>query len=138
LAYEWSNYRFASPLMNQIKKDAAVLDPHEVGEDWFEIDLPSLELKVTDNVPPEKRALAVETLRRLRLDHGEAVIRYRQAWYEMHERGELKLEGLYKVAPLIAKAVEKRNRERGRAAREAMRARVVAPAAGPANDEPSR
>ncbi|HEU4411215.1 MAG TPA: hypothetical protein VFS43_38535 [Polyangiaceae bacterium] len=137
LAYEWSNYRFASGLMNQVKKDADVLDPHEVGEGWFEISLPSLQLVATDKIPAEHRELALHTLRRLRLDQGEAVIRCRQAWYELHARGRLSLEGLYEVAPLIAAAVEKQNRERGRAAHEALRAGGPTLSADPSPEKPS-
>ena len=46
LAYEWTNYRFTSARMNSIKRteDDRVLDPFEVGDDWFEILLPSLQM----------------------------------------------------------------------------------------------
>ena len=108
-AYEWSNYRFASNLMNNIKrtKDSAVLDPFEVGEGWFEIQLPSLQMAVTDAVPKALRTKAEFTIKALKLRDDERVIRWRQSWYEMYLSGDLKLEGLRKVAPLIAAAVDK-------------------------------
>ncbi len=108
-AYEWSNYRFASGLMNNIKKtkDNSVLDPFEVGEGWFEILLPSLQMSLTDAVPQAHRAKAEFTLNQLKLRDDERIIRWRQAWYEMYLSGELTLEGLRKVAPLIAAAVDK-------------------------------
>ena len=109
LAYEWSNYRFASATLNSSKQnaDAAVLDPYEVGAGWFEIILPSLQLRLTDAVPAELRGKAEHTLERLKLRDGERVIRWRESWYELYQSGDLSLEGLRKVAPLIADAVER-------------------------------
>ena len=108
LAYEWSNYRFASGALNACKRtaDEAVLDPYEVGQGWFEILLPSLQMRVTDAVPAEIRAKAEYTLTRLKLRDGERILRWRQSWYAMYLQGELTLEGLRRVAPLIAQAVD--------------------------------
>lgn len=109
LAYEWSNYRFASAIMNSIKRDAddSILDPQDVEPGWFEIILPSLQLRCTSRVPSNFRAKAEFTLNRLRLGNGERVIRWRQSWHQMYLEGNLDLEGLRRVAPLIAEAVEK-------------------------------
>lgn len=108
LAYEWSNYRFASGPLNSSKRNAddSVLDPHEVGAGWFEIILPSLQMRVTDAVPVAHRAKADFTLNRLKLGDGERVIRWRRSWYRMYTNGHLTLDGLRAVAPLIAAAVE--------------------------------
>ena len=53
LAYEWSNYRFVSARINSRKGslDDTILDPFEVGEGWFEVILPSMQLIVTSQVP---------------------------------------------------------------------------------------
>lgn len=139
LAYEWSNYRFASGLMNQIKGDANVLDPFEVGEGWFEIQLPSLQLVVSDKAPPERREAASKTLERLRLRDDERIVSYRQAWYGLYMAGELTLEGLYAVAPLIAAAEKKRLHEKMIAARGVSSGGALGgPAASPSPDDPSR
>jgi hypothetical protein len=116
LAYEWSNYRFASSTMNSIKRtaDDAVLDPHEIEDGWFEILLPSLQMCITARVPPEHRGRAEATLSRLKLRDDERLIRWRRSWYEMYQSGELGLEGLERVAPLIADAVRKQPEARGR------------------------
>ena len=108
LAYEWNNYRFASGPLNASKRDAddAVLDPFEVGAGWFEIILPSLQLRVTEAVPAANRAKAEFTLKRLNLRDGERVIRWRRSWYRMYTRGQLTLDGLRTVSPLLAAAVE--------------------------------
>lgn len=109
LTYEWSNYRFASAVLNSSKKNAddSVLDPYEVGEGWFEIILPSLQMRVTDIVPAAHREKAEFTLKRLKLRDGENIIRWRQNWYNAYLSGILTLDGLHEFAPLIAKAVEK-------------------------------
>jgi hypothetical protein len=109
LAYEWSNYRFVSGTLNSSKRtaDDAVLDPYEVQDGWFEILLPSLQMRTTNAVPPPLRAKADYTLTRLKLRDGERVIRWRQSWYELYKNGQLTLEGLREVAPLIAAAVDR-------------------------------
>ncbi len=107
LAYEWWNYRYASQWLNSSKRAGEVLDPYDVGEGWFEVKLPSLQLVLTDKVPPEFRSLAEATLRTLPIVHDERVLRQRRAWYAEYQAGRLSLEGLRVMAPLIAAAVEK-------------------------------
>lgn len=107
LSYEWSNYRYCSQWLNSSKKGRRVLDPHAVGEGWFEVLLPSLQLILTDKVPEGARALAEETLRSLPIGSDERVIRQRRHWYRLYQQGSLSLDGLRAVAPLIAAAVEK-------------------------------
>lgn len=125
LAYEWTNYRFASQPLNASKRtaDAAVLDPYEVKAGWFEIILPSLQLQVTSAVPSKVRPRAEYTLKRLKLRHGERIIRWRQAWYQQFLEGHLTLEGLRDFAPLIAEAVERAQPPRSKPKRKARRAR---------------
>jgi len=109
LAYEWSNYRFAMGLLNATKKDAddEIVDPFEVQDGWFEILLPSLQMRVTDATPLKMRKKAETTLRRLKLDHGEAILRTRREWYQLYQEKKLTLAGLREMAPLIAAAVDK-------------------------------
>jgi len=108
LAYEWRNYRFASAWINSSKqKTISVLDPLVVRDGWFEILLPSLQLKATDMIPAQYRLLAEETLKRLHLVDDQRVIRQRSRWYQQYNDGKLTLDGLRESAPLIAAAVEK-------------------------------
>lgn len=83
---------------------------NEVGEGWFEILLPSLQMRLTDKVPPAHRAKAEFTLDRLKLRDGERILRWRQSWFTLYEQGQLTLDGLRQMAPLIAAAVEARDR----------------------------
>ena len=108
-AYEWSNYRYASGWINSSKqnlKSTEILDPFQVRNGWFEIILPSLQLVVSDAVPPDLREKAEFVLKRLHLRDDERVIRQRREWYRMYQDREITLDGLRKKAPLIARAVE--------------------------------
>ncbi len=110
LAYEWSNYRYVDGWINSSKsklKSADLLDPFEVGEGWFEILLPSLQLVATDAIPEEYRERAENTLRKLPIRDDERVLRVRRKWLSLYENG-LDLEILREMAPLIAAAVEKK------------------------------
>ena len=113
LAYEWENYRFASGWINSSKRNLTadqVLDPFEVKDGWFEILLPSLQMQVSNTIPPAIRDKAEQLLERLHLRDDERVIRQREAWYELYRDGDLTLAGLEKKAPMIARAVEKRGK----------------------------
>ena len=61
---------------------------------------------MTERCPEELRDRARFMLRRLALDHGPDVVRYRKRWYELHQKG-LPIAELEKVAPLVARAVQK-------------------------------
>ncbi len=106
LAYEWDNFRFVDGALNSSKRtlDDRVLDPFEVQDGWFELELPTLLLRPV-GVPPERMEAARRTLERLELDQGLRVLELRWEWYDQHRRG-LPLNLLYENAPLVARAVD--------------------------------
>ncbi len=109
-AYEWSNYRFASGWLNSSKQNitaSQIIDPFEVKDGWFRILLPSLQLVVEASMIPQSLLPKAEfVLKRLHLRDDERVLRQRREWYRMYQDEELTLAGLYKKAPLIARAVD--------------------------------
>lgn len=109
--FEWGNYRYASGWVNSSKKDkhdGKLLDPLEVGEGWFELDLPSYQLRLKrEAIPADVLPRAEETMRVLKLADRENLVAVRQEWHRMYLDGELTLEGLRKKAPLLAAAVER-------------------------------
>jgi hypothetical protein len=114
-AYLWENYRFASDDMNRKKRtlDDQVLDPYEIGEGWFELDLQSLRMVATDKVPPHILQKAAFTLKRLGLEDDEDVIREREGWKRTFEDlvSQANWSGLDTVRhlyPLMADAVERK------------------------------
>jgi hypothetical protein len=113
LAYEWDNFRFIAPSLNSKKGTLydELLDPFEVQDDWFAVEIPSFVLRITDRIPPSLRAKAEFTLDRLDLQQGRKAVTLRWEWYEQHRLGELTLAGLHRNAPLVARAVEKWERD---------------------------
>ncbi|PCC75743.1 hypothetical protein SAMN02745121_00284 [Nannocystis exedens] len=112
LAYEWSNYRYCSPSINSRKnrvRASELLDPCMIEDDWFELILPSLQLRVTERCPAEQRERANNAIARLGLRDGEPVIRYHRAWLEHYERNPSILDVLDEVDPLLARAIRKRD-----------------------------
>jgi hypothetical protein len=110
MAYEWRNFRFATGILNSKKSDALdLLDPFEVKDGWFELLLPSLQLTITDQVPPRLRAKAQQTLRILGLQDHETLIRQRYIWYEQFATGKISVDALESFAPLLARAIRKRD-----------------------------
>lgn len=110
-AYEWSNYRYVEGWFNSSKTklpSTNLLDPFEIQPGWFEVDLPSLQLRLTDAVPAAVLQRAEFTLKRLPLRDDERVIRQRRAWLEMYEQGT-PLAVIEQKAPLIAQAIRRQN-----------------------------
>lgn len=111
LAYEWSNYRYIAGSVNGSKRnhDDKVLDPFEVQDGWFEVILPSMQLVVTELLPPELQTKALFTIEKLRLREGTKVVRCRRRWYVSFKKG-MPISELEKFAPLVAKAVKRLQR----------------------------
>lgn len=109
LAYEWLNYRFIAGTVNAAKgnHDDAILDPFEVKPGWFEAILPSLQLVMTNAVPPSHRSRAEFTMQKLSLINGPKVRRTRRNWYEQYRQNKITIDGLQRFAPLVADAVIK-------------------------------
>ena len=96
-AYEWENYRYCAAWI--------LLDPFDIEDGWFELHLPSLQLRVSETIPEELRDRAEHVLVRLHLRDDERVVRQRSEWYRMYQSGELSRDGLEGKAPLIAAAI---------------------------------
>ncbi len=110
LAFEWSNYRYASGVVNSRKgnHDDAIIDPCEVAEGWFEVTLHGFQLLATSVIPEEHRARAETTLKTLDLRKGYHARMARWRWYERYwNHGNPLLDLLEKDAPLVAAAVKK-------------------------------
>jgi hypothetical protein len=109
MAYEWSNYRYVEGWLNSAKSkklSGDLLDPFEVQDGWFEIELPSLQLKLTDAVPASVRARAEYTLKHLPLRDDERILRTRRAWLAAYEQGA-PFWLIEEKAPLIAQAIQR-------------------------------
>lgn len=69
LAYEWDNYRLASSSANRSKDDATgILDPFEIENDWFFLNLQSGELTPQHDLPDEIATAVWNTIAALNLN----------------------------------------------------------------------
>lgn len=106
--YDWSNLRFCAEWVNRRKWRSNWPDPFEVEDDWFEIVLPSLELKATQAVPAAQVPAVRCALRAL--GRSKNAIDSRRMWWELYREGALSFSGLEKCAPLIAAALRRHPR----------------------------
>ncbi len=113
-SYEWTNYRYVSGPINSSKgtHDAAILDPFAVQDDWFEVDLLTMQLLPTAAIPTAEQARADFTLQQLKLRDGTKVKRQRRAWYDQFKAGTFgpapgAIDNLRVFAPQVAAAIEK-------------------------------
>ncbi len=106
--YEWSNYRLACSLLNARKRDfSAVLDPFEVEDGWFELELVGFQVRPAPGLGPETRAQIVATIERLGLDDFRAS-RARDA--ELYWSGEISFAVLMKESPFVAAELRRQGR----------------------------
>lgn len=109
LAFEWSNYRYASGPINSRKGtlDDQVLDPCDVKDGWFKISLDGFQLLPTEAIPENLRAKAKITLDELDLRNGHKARTARWNFYKNHwNNGVPDIDALRIYAPLLAQAVQ--------------------------------
>ncbi len=108
LTYEWSNYRYASSRINSRKHtfDDQILDPFEVRDGWFEVQLGSWQLMTTNAIPQDKRDRAQFTMDQLDIQTGRDALNLRRRHYKMFLNGQATLATLCCNAPLVCRAVK--------------------------------
>jgi hypothetical protein len=103
LTYEWSNYRLACSLMNARKRDFEdVLDPFEVPDGWFVLELSFLQVMPSPSLDDATRARVQMTIDRLRLNDDECITA-RANYYQLYAEGELPPERLREWSPFVAR-----------------------------------
>ncbi|ATB44144.1 hypothetical protein CYFUS_009626 [Cystobacter fuscus] len=103
LAYEWSNYRLACTRMNARKNDLEdVLDPFEVRDEWFALELSTLQVIPGDDLSEPLLSQVQQTIDRLNLND-EEFIEARTAYYSAWKDGDTTLRHLRKHCPFLAK-----------------------------------
>lgn len=103
LAYEWGNYRLACSLMNSRKgRFDEVLDPFEVEDGWFTLELSSLEVLPAPGLPESVRHGVETTIARLRLNDPECLAA-RGERFDSYLSAELSWSGLEKHFPFLAR-----------------------------------
>jgi hypothetical protein len=101
LAYEWSNYRLVCARMNSRKREFDdVLDPFEIGEGWFELDLLFLQVRPAPDLDAIINERVKQTIKRLKLND-EAFCSERARWYEAWLKGLIAGTVLREHAPFV-------------------------------------
>lgn len=107
LIYEWSNYRLASSLMNSRKREFEdVLDPFEVEDGWFVLELSFLQILPNPDLDPATRTRVQATIDRLKLNDTECRAA-RATYYEPWVRGWLSFEQLAEWSPFVARELRR-------------------------------
>jgi hypothetical protein len=103
VAYEWTNYRLACSRMNARKGALEeVLDPFEVRDEWFALELSSLQVIPGEGLREELRQRVQETIDRLDLNDDEFV-QARVAYYDAFQSGEVRFSYIRKHFPFLAR-----------------------------------
>jgi hypothetical protein len=106
--YEWSNYRLASSLLNARKNDFGdVLDPFEIMDGWFQLELLGFQVVPDRGLMPEIRTRVKQTIDRLGLDDFRSS-RERDA--ENYWSRRVSLVVLTEESPFVAKELRRQGR----------------------------
>lgn len=110
--YEWENYRLACALMNSRKEAIeTVLDPFEVEDDWFALELVGYQLIPGPGATGGLQEHVEKTIRDLGLN--DATCRKaREEYVESYLAGAIRLDYLERRAPLIASELRRQGRLR--------------------------
>jgi hypothetical protein len=99
LAYEWNNFRLTRLETNRCKGlHTDILDPFEIGENWFTLDFTTFMLHPNQELPNEIKQAVQTTIRKLKLNEDDYV-NAREMWYEAFKDNPAKLA---EVSPFIA------------------------------------
>lgn len=109
LAYEWSNYRLACPLVNALKKDYQdVVDPFTLDKHSFFLNFPSLIIRVNPILEINTQRNLENTLERLQLN-SEKFVNSRSGWLEPYCLDFADFSFLKRRAPFIAYELERQD-----------------------------
>lgn len=105
--YEWRNYRLACSLMNSRKNDYRdVLDPFEIEDDWFRIELVGYQVIPANDLPEEIEQRVQATIDRLKLNDYEC-LKLREEYAEAFQKNDISLNRLRQRAPFLAREIER-------------------------------
>ena len=109
--YEWSNYRLACLQMNARKGAAAdVLDPFEVKEGWFALELVGFQVVPGCGLPDDVAKAVANTIERLRLNDPTTCCEAREEYAEDYWNGDIVFDYLMRHAPFVARELRRQHR----------------------------
>ena len=109
-AYEWRNYRLACSLMNSRKNDYRdVLDPFEIDDDWFHLELVGYQVIPRAGLEPAIKTRVQATIDRLKLNDRDCLT-VREDYATDYFQGDISLGYLRRRAPFLAREIERQGR----------------------------
>jgi hypothetical protein len=108
LAYEWNNFRLASGRVNSTKGNlAGILDPFQIQDDWFHMDVPMCLLKPNPALGKALRDQVANTINTLRLNQDDNYVQERCNILMDFAREDVSLGFLQRRYPFLAKEVNR-------------------------------
>lgn len=108
--YEWTNYRLACSRLNSRKNDLQeVLDPFEIHDGWFQLELVGFQVKPASGLTEEIRTPVQATISRLGLNDFR---RDRERDAENYWAGRVCLDILEEESPFVARELRRQGRLR--------------------------
>ena len=105
--YEWSNYRLAAGILNAAKNDFEdVLDPFEVEDGWFQLELVGFQVRPAPGLPAEQVTAIDATIERLDLNRPELLER-REELVTDYQSQDLTLRIVQRESPFIARELQR-------------------------------
>jgi len=108
--YEWNNYRFACGLMNTRKSTCEGLDPFEVEDDWFELDLADFQVIQGRGCPQWLKDQWVELIEeQFKLNGAEFLTRRREEAEDfwLGDGSERTRQKFFERSPFLAREIER-------------------------------
>ena len=110
LAYEWSNFRLAGSRVNNSKGNSTeVLDPFQVGHDWFQLDVPSCLIVANRHLTVEIKQKVTRTIDLLRLNADDSYVQERCNILAAFAKRQIQFEFLEERYPFLAREVMRMN-----------------------------
>ncbi len=116
-AYEWDNYRLACSLMNTCKREFPdVLDPFDVQDGWFVLNLDTLNVEPGPGLAPELQDRVLSTCIRLKLNERDCKGMRRRYfdlyWQPKEPQKPIPLWFFEVQAPFLAREMRRQGRAR--------------------------
>lgn len=109
--YEWDNYRLACSRLNSRKNDFFdVLDPFDVQDDWFHLELVGFQVQPNSDIADSAiRTKIQNTIDRLRLNDS-ILLNRRISDAELYWSGDISLKHLERESPFVARELRRQRR----------------------------
>jgi hypothetical protein len=112
LAYEWSNYRLASPRVNGHKaNNTDVLDPFSIPQGWFVLNFANFWVEPSGGLEARVDAKVRRTIEVLKLNIDDVLVSLRFKVVQSYAKGHSSFDYLAEYYPFIAQELSRQNQK---------------------------